>query len=65
MRDPIVEEVREARRRLAEKCGHDLKKIVAYIQQREKESGHKVVDLSRARVQVRGGEGPTGDPDAG
>ena len=52
MRDPIVEEVREARRRLAEKCGHDLKKIVAYIRKREKESGHNIVDLSRKRASV-------------
>jgi hypothetical protein len=52
MRDPIVEEVREARRRLAEKCGHDLKKIVAYIRKREQENGRKVVDLSAKRAQV-------------
>ncbi len=52
MRDQIVEEVREARRRLAEKCGHDLKKIVAYIRKREQESGHKIVDLSRNRARV-------------
>ena len=52
MRDPIVEEVREARRRLAEKCGHDLKRIVAYIRRREEESGHKIVDLSRKRARA-------------
>ena len=52
MRDPIVEEVREARKRLAEKCDHDLKKIVAYIRKREQESGHNVVDLSRKRARA-------------
>ena len=50
MRDSIVEEVRQARRRLAEKCGHDLKKIVAYIRRREEESDHKLVDLSGKRA---------------
>ena len=52
MRDPIVAEVREARRRLAEKCGGDLRKIAAYIRKREEESGHELVDLSRERTRA-------------
>jgi len=47
MRDPIVEEVRKARERLAEKCGRDLAKIAAYVREREKEEKREVVDLSR------------------
>ncbi len=52
MTDPIVEEVRKHREEIAARFGHDLKKIVAYIRRREKESGHNIVDLSRKRARV-------------
>jgi hypothetical protein len=41
--DPIVEEVRAARRKLAEKCQFDLKKIFAEAKSREAASGHPLV----------------------
>lgn len=41
--DPIVEEVREARQKLAEKCQFNLKKIFADAQSRETSSGHPLV----------------------
>ncbi len=53
MRDPIVEEVRKARERLAEKCDRDLGKIVAYVRKCEAESGHELVDLSHKRPRAR------------
>ncbi len=53
MRDPIVEEVRKARERLAEKCGRDLGKIAAYVRKREAESDHELVDLSHKRPRAR------------
>ena len=53
MRDPIVEEVRKARERLAEKCGRDLGKIVAHIRKREAEGERELVDLSHKRRRAR------------
>lgn len=50
--DSIVEEVRRARARLAEKCGHDLKKIVEYIKKRERESGHRIVSRAAKRAKA-------------
>lgn len=29
--DPVIEEVREVRRRISEECGHDPDKLVAYL----------------------------------
>jgi hypothetical protein len=43
MSDPIVAEVRRHRRELADRFGHDLKKIVEYLRKREKEGGRTVV----------------------
>lgn len=41
--DPIVEEVRAARRKLAEKFQFDIKKIFADAKSREAASGHPLV----------------------
>lgn len=49
--DPIVDEVRRARARLAERCDHDLRKIVEYIKERERESGHRLVSRPPNRVE--------------
>ena len=38
--DPIVDEVREARRKLAEKCRFDVRRIFADARLREETSGH-------------------------
>lgn len=43
MKDPIVEEVRQARRKLFEKCGNDLDKFMDYIEERQKEHGDLLV----------------------
>ncbi|MGL4511941.1 MAG: hypothetical protein ACRCT8_02540 [Lacipirellulaceae bacterium] len=37
--DPVVEEVRATRRRLAAECGNDLREIFADLRRRELESG--------------------------
>jgi len=44
--DPIVEEVREARRKLAEKFQFDLRKIFADAKSRETTSGHRLVSFA-------------------
>lgn len=41
--DPIVEEVRAARRKLAEKFQFDIKKIFADAKSRETASGHPLI----------------------
>ncbi len=43
--DPIVEEVRNARRKLAEKCQFDIRKIFAEAKSREATSGHHLVSF--------------------
>lgn len=43
--DPIVEEVRNARRKLAEKCQFDIRKIIADAKSREETSGHRLVSF--------------------
>ena len=37
IKDPIVEEVHQARAKLLERCGGDFKKVVAYLRECEKE----------------------------
>jgi len=43
---PIVEEVREARRKQAEKFQFDLRKIFADAKSREATSGHRLVSFA-------------------
>ena len=45
MNDPIVEEVREARRNHARKFGHNLREIIKDLKRIGKECGHRVVAL--------------------
>ena len=46
--DLVVEEVRERRRKLMEKYGYDVKKIVAMI--KEKEQKEKLTDFKKELV---------------
>ena len=48
MKDPIVEEVRRTKEKLAAKFGYDLEAMFRDAQRRQHRSGHKVVSL-RAR----------------
>lgn len=43
--DPVVEEVRNARRNLAEKCQFDVRLIFADAKSREANSGHPLVSF--------------------
>ena len=45
MKDPIVEEVRRVRERLAARYGYDVQKIAAAARRRQKRSGRKVVSF--------------------
>ena len=50
--DPIVDEVREARRTLAEKCRFDVQRIFADARSREATSGHLLVSFADRQGQV-------------
>jgi hypothetical protein len=48
--DPIVDEVRKARRKIANECGNDIHKLAKMIREKEKErkkQGWKFVNLSK------------------
>ncbi len=50
-RDPIVEEVREARRRVFEECDNDLDKLLQRLKARDREHRERLV--SRQKDQDR------------
>jgi len=50
--DPIVDEVREARHKLAEKQQFDVRKIFADAKSRETSSGHNLVSFAGLAGQV-------------
>ena len=45
--NPITEEIREIRHRLAAECNNDVKRIGAELRRREAESGRRVVRLPK------------------
>jgi hypothetical protein len=49
--DPITDEIRAIRRRLAAECGNDLAKIFADARQREASDGRKYVTLPPRRIE--------------
>jgi hypothetical protein len=46
MRDEILEEVWRARDEFAKKHNYDIRAMVATLQEKERKSGRKIVDLS-------------------
>ncbi len=42
--DPVIEEVREVRRRISEECGHDPEKLVAYYMELQQQFGDRLID---------------------
>jgi len=47
MTNPITQQIREARHRLAAKFDNDLDRIVDDLQRQQRESGRRVVDRSK------------------
>ena len=47
--DPIVEEVRKARRELFEQCGNDLGRFFEFIRQSEAEHGDRLITSIKKR----------------
>lgn len=54
-RDPIVEEVREARQRHAQRFNYDLRKIAEDVKEREKRSGRRIVSFPPKPAPARTG----------
>ena len=59
--DPITDEIRAIRRKLAAQCDNDLAKIMADVRQREAADGRKYVTLPPRRPQATLAES---DPDS-
>jgi hypothetical protein len=49
-KDPIVEELHEIRRKLAEECHNDIGEIIAHLRKRSRDAGRKTVSLRPRRV---------------
>ena len=41
--DPTIEEVREARHRISEKCGHDPERLVAYYMKLQEQYRERLI----------------------
>jgi hypothetical protein len=50
-RDPIVDEVRAVRDRIARECEYDVKKLADALREEERISGRKVVCLEPRKMQ--------------
>jgi hypothetical protein len=48
--DPITEEIRAIRRKLAEQCGNDVRKILADVRARQATDGRTYVTLPPRRI---------------
>ena len=53
MNDPIVEEVREVRRRIFEECGNDLKRLFERLKAAEAQDKDRLVTLEQVQERSR------------
>ena len=59
MKDPIVEEVREVRRRIFEECGNDLKRLFERLKAAEANDEDRLVSLEQVQQRARATEPKT------
>ena len=52
IKDPIVEEVRRVRDKLAAKAGYDLDKVIKMLKESQKRSGRKFIRLPPKRISL-------------
>jgi hypothetical protein len=52
-KDPIVEEVRKAGEKLAERAGYDIKRFAETLRTEQRTTGHKVVSFEKRIVPVK------------
>jgi hypothetical protein len=53
MKDPIVEEVRETRRRIFAECGNDLKRYIERLKAAEANHQNRLVSLEQIQQRAR------------
>jgi len=59
MKDPIVEEVREVRRRIFAECGNDLKRLFERLKAAEANDKDRLVSLEQVQQRARATEPKT------
>ena len=42
--DPVIDEVREVRRRISEQCGHDPERLVAYYMEMQQQFQGRLIE---------------------
>jgi hypothetical protein len=53
MKDPIVEEVRDVRRRIFAECGNDLKRLFERLKAAEEQDKDRLVTFTQVQEQAR------------
>jgi len=53
MKDPIVEEIREVRRRIFAECGNDLKRLFERLKAAEAQDKDRLVTLDEVQERAR------------
>ena len=42
--DPVIDEIREVRRRISEQCGHDPERLVAYYMELQQQFADRLIE---------------------
>jgi hypothetical protein len=51
--DPVIEEIRQARREMSAECGHDPKRLLQYLRRQEREFQPQIARFKRWARQAR------------
>lgn len=52
-KDPVVEDVRKAGEKLAERAGYDVKRFAEMLRKNQRTAGHKTVSFEKGNVPVK------------
>lgn len=50
--DPVVDEIREVRHRISERCGHDPQRLVSYYMELQEQYRDRMLDTSQHGEEV-------------
>jgi hypothetical protein len=45
--DPVIDEIREVRHRISERCNHDPKELVAYYMKLQEQHRDRLIDFTK------------------
>ena len=48
--DPVIDEIREIRHRISERCGHDPERLVEYYKEFQKQYRDRLLDASKTNA---------------